>query len=77
MLFTVWLLNLVTVGLECEKNSSPQETESPKFESNVAKISSDTDYVYQSIANTLQVDGLAHITGRTQASHVCLFVCLG
>ena len=27
------------------------------------------DHVYQSIANTLQVDGLARITGRTQALH--------
>ena len=32
MLFTVWLLNLVTVGLEFEKFEPPR-TESPKFES--------------------------------------------
>ena len=32
MLFTVWLLNLVTVGLEFEKFEPPR-TESPQFES--------------------------------------------
>ena len=35
----------------------------------VTQISSDTDHVYQSVVNTLQVDGLARISGLTQALH--------